>query len=79
MAVDHDRIARLLDEKEDATDHSLRAKSFDRALQMKIPATLTPYEWEQWYAEHGIPDTHLNPSTPSPSWWRRLLRLKRDT
>ena len=78
MAVDHTRIARLLDEKEEATDHSLRAKSLDRAMKMKVPATLTPYEWEQWYAEHGIPQTHLEASKSSTPWWRKLLSLKRD-
>ena len=78
MAVDHPRIARLLAEKEDITDHSLRAKSLDRAMTMKVPATLTAYEWEQWYAEHGIPEAHLNASASSPPWWRNLLRRKRD-
>lgn len=79
MAVDHTRIARLLKEKEETSDHSLRSQSLDRAVKMKVPATLTPYEWQQWYAEHGIPESHLKASTESPPWWHKLLRLKRDS
>ena len=77
MAVDHGRIARLLGEEEASTDHSLRAKSLQRATTASVPRTLTPHEWEQWYAEHGIPDSHINRAqAPRPSWWRRLLGLR---
>jgi hypothetical protein len=77
MAVDHDNIKRLLGEKEAPTDHSLRAKSLRRATGETVPTTLTPHEWEQWYAEHGVPPTHRTPDRAKrQSWWRRLLHLK---
>lgn len=59
MAVDHDKIRRILGEKEQVTDHALRAQSLKRALSGDVPKTLTPYEWEQWYADHGVPESHL--------------------
>ena len=61
MAVDHEKIRRLLGEKEKSTDHGLGAKSLRRALSGDVPKTLTPYEWEQWYADHGVPEGHLAP------------------
>ena len=67
MAVNHEKIRQLLDEKEPATDNSLRAKSLGRALAGDVPKTLTPYEWEQWYAEHGVPDSHLTPPEQAPA------------
>jgi hypothetical protein len=74
MAVDHDHIARLLGEQQAASDHSLRAKSLKRATTGTVPRTLTPYEWEQWYAQHGVPDSHTSGRRkPTRSWWRRLL------
>ncbi|AQA18219.1 hypothetical protein BST95_08215 [Halioglobus japonicus] len=41
-------------------DNSLRGKSLQRALGKEIPKTLTPYEWEQWYEENGVPEAHSN-------------------
>ena len=61
MAVDHEKIRRILGDKEEATDHGLGAKSLDRALSGDVPKTLTPYEWEQWYADNGVPDSHIAP------------------
>jgi len=61
MAVDHKKIRHLLGEKEESTDHGLGAKSLRRALSGDVPKTLTPYEWEQWYADHGVPEGHLAP------------------
>ena len=61
MAVDHEKIRRLLGEKDELTDHGLGAKSLRRAVSGDVPTTLTPYEWEQWYAEHGVPDSHIAP------------------
>lgn len=52
-------------------DNSLRGKSLRRALDLEVPKTLTPYEWEQWYADHGIPQSHTKAeSMPRRSWWR---------
>jgi hypothetical protein len=40
-----------------------------------VPQTLTPHEWEQWYAQHGIPESHTNRERkPTTSWWRALFR-----
>ena len=39
-------------------DNSLRGKSMRRAMKKTVPNTLTPYEWEQWYAENGVPEEH---------------------
>ena len=46
-------IREILHEKEESSDTSLQAKAFDRAMSGKVPRTLTPWEWEEWYAEHG--------------------------
>jgi hypothetical protein len=70
-------VSALLTSNEQRSDNSLRGKSLQRALQTGPPKTLTPYEWEQWYAEHGVPQSHIRASEPSrtepaPSkpWWR---------
>jgi hypothetical protein len=79
MAVDHERIRRLLGDEEESSDTSLRAKSLARALEETVPTTLTPHEWEQWYAEHGVPDSHNNAKTAHAlPWWRRWLRTNRQ-
>jgi len=78
MAVDHERIAQLLGEEQASSDLSLRAQSLKRATTDSIPRTLTPYEWEQWYAQHGIPEAHRRDTRREKrSWWRRLLRCDR--
>jgi hypothetical protein len=78
MAVDHERIKRLLGEQDESSaDTSLRAKTLERALEDKIPTTLTPYEWQEWYAEHGVPKSHLPAHSDKPSrtsWWRRWFK-----
>ena len=73
MAVNHEKIRRLLGEEESSTDNSLRAKSLGRALAGDVPRTLTPYEWEQWYAEQGVPDSHRSPQATKQSESRRNL------
>lgn len=40
-----------------ALDSSLDAKAYERAMSGKVPRTMTPWEWEQWYAEHGKPES----------------------
>lgn len=76
MAVDHERIRRLLEDSDEASDTSLRAKTLKRALQDKVPTTLTAYEWQEWYAEHGVPDSHspANPGEGRRPWWRRWFQ-----
>jgi hypothetical protein len=76
VAVDHERIKHLLGEKEESADTSLQAKTLQRALGNKPPRTLTPYEWQQWYAEHGIPASHTS-GRGKPPWWKGLLHLVR--
>jgi hypothetical protein len=68
-------IRELLDEREEPSDTSLRAQSLRRARSEEPPRTMTPFEWEQWYAEHGIPAKHRRPPAPTKRrpWWRRLL------
>ena len=71
MAVDHSAIRKILGEQDKSADTSLRAHSMQRALKKKVPTTLTPYEWEQWYAEHGVPDSHReNGDRPRRAWWQ---------
>ena len=71
MAVDHASIKKLLDEQGKNADTSLRGKSLQRALDQKVPKTLTAHEWERWYAEHGVPDDHKKQApTPKKPWWR---------
>jgi Protein of unknown function (DUF3429) len=61
MAINRDNVRHLPDEKEPPEDHTLRGSSLRRALSGDLPRTLTPHEWEQWYAEHGVPRSHIAP------------------
>lgn len=38
------------------TLNSLQAKALDRAMGGDRPKTMTPWEWEQWYQDHGFPE-----------------------
>jgi hypothetical protein len=71
MASNHEKLRRLTDGKEAPSDHSLRGNALSRALSGGVPKTLTPYEWEQWYAEHGVPHSHLAPPETKQSNARR--------
>lgn len=68
------RIREILGEEETASDTSLRAQTWRRAQGASPPRTLTPFEWEQWYAEHGVPESHRRELPAKRAWWRRLLR-----
>jgi len=73
MAVDHKAIRALLGEEDDSSDTSLRGHALHRALDQPVPKTLTPHEWEQWYAEHGVPASHKQPIPSAPHrkrWWQ---------
>lgn len=71
MAVNHRAIRKILGEQEKQGDTSLRAHSMQRALGKQVPKTLTPYEWEQWYAEHGVPESHSQGERATPRrWWQ---------
>ena len=68
------RIREILKEREEEQDNSLRGKAFERATGEQVPRTLTPWEWQQWYDQHGQPLEHLHESAGKRApWWRRLL------
>lgn len=74
-------IDELVGKPEEERDHSLQRQALERATGNKVPTTLTPWEWQEYYAEHGVPDSHRQSAKPQQqpeqkvSWWRRLLRL----
>ena len=70
------RIREILGEAEPEQDHSLRAQAMDRATSERVPKTLTPWEWEQWYAEHGAPPAHRQPVQTQKSSLLQRLRLR---
>ena len=71
MVLEYGRVYIVNKDVNKRADTSLRAKSLRRALDKEVPNTLTPYEWEQWYAEHGVPQSHKKrQSMPRRSWWR---------
>jgi len=51
-------IRHILGEKEGSIDRSLRGQALKRAKGQRPPRTLTAWEWEQWYAMHGVPEAH---------------------
>jgi hypothetical protein len=69
-------IREILGDDEEGSDTSLQAQTLRRARSQEPPTTLTPFEWEQWYREHGVPESHRRAQAAPPrrSWWRRLLR-----
>ncbi len=70
------RIREILDEAPAEEDHSLQAQALKRADPEHVPRTMTPWEWEQWYAEHGVPPEHQQRPEPTarPGLWQRLLQ-----
>ena len=65
-------VKRLLSD-EKPIDKSLRGKALKRATAEYLPRTLTPYEWEEYYREHGRPPEHaVEPEMDTPSWLDRL-------
>ncbi|EAQ97252.1 hypothetical protein [Congregibacter litoralis] len=46
-------IENVLNDNSRPTDNSLRARAFRRAMSGATPRTMTPWEWEEWYAAHG--------------------------
>jgi hypothetical protein len=63
------RSRRKLDKE---VDNSLRGGALQRALGQKPPRTLTPYEWQHWYAENGIPKEHLRTESWLSHRWCRV-------
>ena len=74
-------IDELVGKHPDERDHSLQQKALERATGDKVPTTLTPWEWQEYYSQHGVPETHRQTAGPSSvpakstSRWRRLLHL----
>ncbi len=74
------RIREIIDGPGEAADTSLRRQAEQHAHEGYVPRTLTPHEWEAWYAEHGIPPDHrggdhIRRAKSSPAWRRLLARL----
>ncbi len=44
-------------------DHSLKQQAWDRALSGEPPRTMTPWEWQDWYAAQGVPITQTHTET----------------
>lgn len=61
---------------------SLQAHALEHTDPDYIPKTLTPHEWEQWYAEHGVPESHRRTAPREPrasSLWLRVLGFLRGS
>ena len=70
-----DELEKLLDRDQGkdpnkATD--LRGKAMLRATGDKIPRTMTPYEWLEYYESHGVPEQH-QAIEEQPSVIKRIL------
>lgn len=75
MAVNHKRIKEILGETEARADTTLQSQALRRAKRRQPPRTLTPFEWEQWYADNGVPEEHLKMNYPiTETAWQRLKR-----
>lgn len=73
MARQQDLIDELVGEPEQAIDRSLRGQALRRADQAELPRTLTAWEWEAYYLEHGQPEAHASAQEiGTAGWWVRL-------
>ncbi|MFN2287013.1 MAG: hypothetical protein ABR578_01635 [Chromatocurvus sp.] len=70
-------IREIVDGPGESADTSLHQQAAQHTDDDYVPRTLTPHEWEAWYAEHGVPEAHRQtasaPSPTPPSRWRDLL------
>ena len=76
-ALEHD--AKHSEDEDSAPRTSLRDKSLEHTDADYLPRTLTPFEWEEFYAEHGVPREHRRQPTGDAQrnrrgFLRRLLR-----
>ena len=56
-------------------DNSLRGNAMRRARSGNVPKTLTPWEWHEWYCEHGMPqEFEKGANSAEPSKWNRFIR-----
>ena len=58
-------------------DNSLRGNAMRRAISGDVPKTLTPWEWHQWYSEHGMPQEFgkVENSTQRSKWKRFISKV----
>lgn len=73
-------IREIVDGPGESADTSLRRQAQRHTDENYVPRTLTPHEWEQWYADHGVPRSHRGDDRPeqpaaAPRWRRLLSRL----
>jgi hypothetical protein len=58
---------------------SLRDQSLRHTQEDYVPRTLTPFEWEEYYRDHGVPEGHRRQpenrdrATPLRRWFARVL------
>ena len=72
MAASREQVINeALDVSGERGDSSLQAQSLRRAMNESPPTTLTAWEWEEWYARHGVPEAHQRRETAG--WWTQLL------
>jgi len=71
------RIREIVDGPGESADTSLQRQAEQHTDESYVPRTLTPHEWEQWYAEHGVPPAHRKTGAAVPprreSLWQRTL------
>ena len=68
----------LSKDDEPAADHSLRGRSLRHTEKDYVPKTLTPYEWLEYYEQHGVPESHKNIDNPLPQkthWYQKIIKL----
>lgn len=71
----HEKILEIVQaDTEPQKDLSLQGNARRRALETVVPRTLTPWEWQEWYAIHGVPESHRNPEAieSKPTMLERL-------
>lgn len=73
----------LSNEDEPAPDHSLRGRSLRHTEEDYVPKTLTPYEWLEYYEQHGIPESHISfkkhQAKPISLWQKLMAWLTKET
>lgn len=75
-ALDHDS-GKKNKNKEARPEATLRDKSLEHTDPDYVPRTLTPHEWEAYYAEHGVPREHRSAQSEKDSSGSLVQRLRR--
>lgn len=74
MPRQQDLIEGLLGDNEQTIDRSLRGQALRRADNDQIPRTLTAWEWEEYYQQHGQPEAHTATDGKASPTWRARFR-----